>query len=200
MTATIITNNRATRDAFVPPPTINEEGVPTQWRMFYEGGSHIADADALEDLIEVLIPGYATLISAANRTFARTTYMQEVRGNLRARILAGIPTEEWDALSEGEKSALEWDGEFDPDFRDTDGAPFVWKSDIPLVLLEADYAPYEPLKTAPLSKYGDHEVVDNILWLRSSTEQAFLVTLSYSGVIDFGTPRAVNRKPVELRS
>ena len=199
MTATIITNERATRDAFVPPPTLHEDGTPVKWRMFYEGGSHIADSDYLDDLIEVLIPGYATLSSAANRDFTRMQYLRDIRGSLRASILAGIPQDEWNALSVGEQSALEWDEEFDPDFLDTGGVPFVWSSDIPLVLLEADYAPFQPNRTPPLSKHGDHEVVDNILWLRSSTEQAFLVTLTHAGVITFGTPRAVNRKPIELR-
>lgn len=199
MTVTILSNERDTRDAFVPPPTLVNGTRPVQWRMFYDNNRQIADSDSLAELINVLIPDYKYLNDDLKR-LKRIEYATQVRNSLRALILSNVPAEEWEALSDVEKYFLEYNDEFDPDFADEEGAPFIWKSDIPLVLLDIYYPPYdEALGTAPLSVHGDVPTPANILWLRPDDELTFLITLTHAGVIAFGEPRAVHRTPQDLR-
>lgn len=193
----LIGNNRATRDAFVPPPTLHEDNTPYRWRMFYANGAEIADSDELAPLIGVLIPGYEEL-DELGKASARLRYAQSVQRSLRANILSNLTPEQLDALTEREHLYLSWEALVDPDFADDEGTPFVWKQEIPLVLIDAHYEPIGVL-TPPLSSEGDFPVVSNILWLHTVDELSFLVSLTHAGVITFGAPRAVHQTPAALR-
>lgn len=200
MTATLLANNRATRDAMVPPPTLHEDGTPYSFRMFYDGGERIADSDSLDDLVAVLIDGYLDLDDPADRAEARFRFMKRLQYSLRVSVVAGISREAWDEMTSLEHALLNWDNEQDPTFSQDsgDGAPIIWKQEVPLILVDAHYEPIGAL-TPPLSSYGDHPEVPNVIMLRTTSDLEFLTSLNRTGFIQFGTPRAQYRLPAELR-
>lgn len=198
MTATIIANNRATRDAYVPAPTLHEDGTPVKWRMFYEGGRYIADSDSLADLIEVLIPGYTEKEDVLDSMGERFIYARNIQSALRAEVLAGVTADKWEGLTSDQQQTLSFDSEVEINFETEDGGVVLWDTDVPLVLIDVMYQPYGSL-VAPLSSEGDYKDVSNILWLRVATEREFLESLTRAGIITFGKPRAVHRTPAALR-
>lgn len=178
MTLKVMQNHQNSRYKNPPKPTIMR-GVPS-WRMYYDNNAMIADASRLEDLISVLIPDYLSL-SEHDQYLARSIYMRELHKNLKTSIYAHLTLEEMRVLNDEERAILA--SEKDLDFSSED-APYIWNTDVPLVLMENNYIPYKNA-IPPLSKYGDRKNVPNILWLRITEEQDFLQTLHYAGVITF---------------
>ena len=207
MAAVITANNPAARDNVAPPPSLKEDGSNYQWRMFYDNGERIADADSTAELLEVLIPGYEELSDKA-KFWSRVTLGRSVQNAARAVILANATQEELDTLQPWERALLEWDKEEDP-YGWYDGTiepkgiplfgtleedaipetPDLWSAEFPLVLLDASYAP-TTVVPSPLSSYGDRKFVKNIIWIDVLGEQEFLDSLSRIGFIVFGKPAA----------
>lgn len=199
MTATLLSNNRATRDAFVPPPTLNDDGTPVKWRMFYNDNQYIADANNLADLVEVLIENYGLLAEIEDRQELRRSYLKGIQHSTRALVLSSLSADDFASLSTEERYALTNEEPIGPDFSmDDEGTPFIWSRPEPLILITEEYAPHTEL-TPPLSEEGAQQDVSNIVWLNSESEMAFLTSLNRLGVITFGQPRAVNRTPKDIR-
>lgn len=210
MAAVITANNPAARDSVAPPPALKEDGSNYKWRMFYDGGERIADADTTTELLEIFIPGYQELDSNA-QFWARVSLGKRVQTTARVVILANATQEELEALQGWEKTLLEWDEEGDPygwhdgtqepksvtpyaqvEETDIPQVPDMWRAELPLVLLEVNYAPTSVI-APPLSSYGDRKFVKNIIWIDVLEEQGFLDSLSRIGFITFGTPAAAER-------
>lgn len=202
MTSVITANNRAGRDNKTPAPELREDGTNFPYRMFYDGGAMIVDADTVGECVECLIPNYLNMSDEAKYD-ARVDYAQGVRQHLRVHILAdldpgSVEKWEWDVLSGAYEDdngvggdPYGWgDGSRKP-FGDVDEDVIdVWSSKTPLVLLETSYQPFSDIPK-PFSVEGDYEFVSNIIWLRPVDELSFLRSLSYANVISFGSPRAV---------
>lgn len=203
MTSVITSNNPFARDNVAPPPITREDGTNYPWRMFFDQGQRIADADTLDEMIDILIPGYLELETREEKLAARIRLGAFVQQLARGAILSPITPEdaeeiedwEWDVLVYGNDESRDpfgWKdgtgtlGEFDADGID------VWSSKYPLVLLETSYTPFTEI-TPPLSSEGDFEYVKNLIWIRPSNEKDFLYSLSRIGFITFGTPAATIR-------
>lgn len=192
-------NNRATRDAYVPPPSLKEDGSNYRWRMFFDGNSAIADTDDLAELVNLLFPGYTELEDEDERLTARMRIAHGVQRQLRVSILANITQEEEEALTDEERRLLYWSETIDPTAPEgAEGELWMWNSDIPLVLLDYWYRPFSSY-LPPLSKHGDFADPPNIIWLRVGNDRALLESLTRVGFVTFGRPRAVNHVPKRLR-
>lgn len=206
MTAVVTSNNPFARDNVAPPPVTREDGTNYPWRMFFDQGQRIADADTLEEMIELLIPGYLELETREEKLAARVRLGAFVRQLARGAIISPIIPEDAENIEDWEWNVLVYgdDEQGDPfGWKDGTGTlgvqdenseeSDVWSSKYPLVLLETSYAPFTDI-TPPLSSEGDFEYVKNIIWIRPSNEKDFLYSLSRIGFITFGTPSATIRE------
>lgn len=197
MTATIMPNNRLTRDSKVPFTTLNDNGEPVKWRMFYDNNSLIADSDHLSDLVAVFIDGYEDKTEDEKRA-ARFFYMNEVQKEERIFVAATLTAEDLEAMTPLEVSLLEDETTRNISFEE-DESMFVWKHKQPLILIDAYYPPYVPNAVKPLSHEGDYREVSNIIWLYTQNEQDFLSSLMRLGRITYGHPRSEPRVPASIR-
>lgn len=194
MTAILTANNRAGRDNAAPAPSLKLDGTNYQWCMFFEGNSQIAEADTLGELLEVFIPNYTTK-DETSKLAARIIHARGVQLQLRSNVIASLTDEEEAALTSVERNVLYYE-DGDPSgwgerVALEDGTTEVvdlWTSDIPLILLDTNYAPFPGKPARPLSAYGDHDIVPNIVYLRPSEEFAYLQSLHLVGAIALGTP------------
>lgn len=206
MTAVITANNRASRDTRAPAPATHEDGSNYRWRMFYDEGRTIADADSMSELIECLLPDYAYLQTKEERLGARIDLAQGFQMQARAEILAGLTAEQDAALQDWEREVLTWngDGTLDPygwgdgtgeigvKSEGADWTPDVWSADVPLILMSVAYGDDSGIP-APISSHGDYQDVPNIIWVRPESERTLLESLNRLGVIAFGTPESTPR-------
>lgn len=182
MTATILRNNLAIGDAVAPPATLNANGEPVQWRIFFDDLSKIADSDNLTDLVAVLIRGYAEL-DEKEQLEARIEKLLNVKMNVQTNIYANLYAHQENALTDEEKMLL-LNGQYDLDFREADGQPLVWTSKTPLVMIDMFYEPH----TQTVAPVSSPEQPNNIIWLQGETELDFLLSLHKIGLIAFGKP------------
>lgn len=197
MAFSIISNNKAGRDARVPAPQLREDGTTYPWRLYYDNFQHIVDADTPTECVAAIIPGYLAL-DEEGRFQARLSYVRGVQQNLRARLLQHITLEEWDELEEWEQNVLShligdaygwgdgtngWTEPVEQQPEDVD----MWKASKPLVLVEGAYQPLGPLRR-PLSSEGDYRYVKNLVWLTARDDEAMLHAISSTGYLSFGTP------------
>jgi hypothetical protein len=201
MTAIPSANNPLARDNRAPAPAVHEDGTNYPWRMFYENNRRIVDADTTAEVLDFLIPGYLLLDTEEERLTARTNLARSVQQLGRATIAANITPDEsekitdweWTILTYGEGDAQDpygWgDGTGELGSQDEETLDW-WTSVHPLVLLDTSYAPFTEI-IKPLSGEGDYIEVNNLIWLRPSTELSLLRSLSRIGYITFGTPSAV---------
>lgn len=185
-------NVRQTRDSRAPAPKLREDGTNYPYRMFFDENARIVDADTLGELIEQLIPGYLEF-SEGEKSVVRKQYAERVAFHLRVSVLGELTAEEEEKLSDWEWNVLSSDepikdvyplGSVD----DPDDEIKFWSSDVPLVLVEEDYHPFTDV-LPPVSSFGDAKYVSNLIWVRSSTEEALLDSLNHVGLIVYGSPR-----------
>lgn len=199
MVSVVSSNNRQSRDNRAPAPAVRSDGSNYPWRMFFDDGQRIVDADTTAEVLDYLITDY-TLLDDEEKKQARIDLARSVQQLARATLLGNIDAEkaatladwEWDVLNYGSEGATDpygWGdgtgtlGTFDEDSESID----LWSSDIPLVLLDTTYIPYTEIST-PLSSEGDFKDVKNIVWLRPTQELSLLRSLSRIGFITFGQP------------
>lgn len=190
-------NTRLSRDSKPPAIPVKGDGESYRWRMHFDGNSLVADSDSLKELACLILNGGVpddAAESLGEVEFATRAYvfMKELQGELRRIILANVSAEEWDDLEEHEKDWLEWDEFVDPSFEDPDFAdsegdvpPYFWSSNIPLVLVRADYVNLAEgeYRCAPLSVRGQYPDESNIIWLETLTPTKFLHSLRAAGTI-----------------
>lgn len=124
MSHAIIQNPSAAQEPPAPPP--HPDGGSWMYEMIYSGGANRAYSDTVEDLMEVLIPGYVVL-DEPNRAHARITLAEMARVTAQAAFIADLD----DAVDDQTLTAIE-------------DQPFVgeWEGPFPLVLITSHYAPY----------------------------------------------------------
>lgn len=200
MAAVLTANLPMARDNVAPSPATKEDGSNYRWRMFFDGGARIADADYPAEMLEILIPGYDYLANEEERLDARIALAKNVQQLARAVILGNISPEDAEKITDWEWNVLNYGDDENPDpfgwgedgsgelgVKNEDTVDF-WSNDIPLVLLETSYAPLTDIPV-PLSDDGDYyDFVRNLIWLRPLEEVDLLKSLSRIGIITFGTP------------
>lgn len=204
MAAFLTANLPMARDNAAPSPATKEDGSNYEWRMFFDAGERIADADEPAEMLDILIPGYLGLPPGTARREARILFAQGVQQLARGTIIANFTPEAADKISDWEWEVLNYgdEGSTDPFGWGEDGSGTlgvtnedsvdIWSNDTPLVLIETSYIPVTSIPT-PVSDEGDYEIVRNIIWLRPLNETDFLKSLSRIGLISFGRPAATLR-------
>ncbi|WP_460355642.1 hypothetical protein [Actinoallomurus acanthiterrae] len=144
--------------------------------MIYAGGSLRGYADAVVELIEMLIPAYTALANDDERAAARLRLTLDVQVRLQARLAAGGMlqdcTPEQRALILGR--------------RDVQPSPLRWDAPVPLVLITSFY---EPVGSAARPEGP----ADRQIWLDPSTDWTLLTSLHAAGAIHVGARGAQNR-------
>lgn len=192
MTRVLLANNRASRDTVAPAPSVDENGLAYPWRMFFNGGSEIVDASDLDELVDVLIPGYLDL-DTAGRMEARVKYAQGLILRLKASVLVSLSNEDREALEDWELEFLEADPTVVTWEKEDDETIRVWKSDLPVMLIDVYYAPYTDTPR-PISKHGDFDTTANVVFFKAIDDESFLTTLRNLGQIEYGRPSSDNRR------
>ena len=192
MTRVLLANNRASRDTVAPAPSIDENGLAFEWRMFFNNNSEIADASSLEELVDVFIPGYLDM-EVAERVEARVKYARGLILRLKTSILVSLTTEDREGLEPWELAFLEADPEVITWEKEDDETIKVWKSDFPVMLIDVFYSPYTDTPR-PISKHGDFDATENLVFFKAIDDQAFLTSLKNLGLIEFGHPSSDNRR------
>lgn len=196
MAYSIIGNNRATRGAQTPAPQLKDDGNPYRFRLLYDEGRSIVDADTAAECLAVLIPGYLELVTEEERQDARERYIRSQQQHLRVRLMTVTDEAVFNSLEQWEQNVLStflgdvygWadgaDGWEHNQPQDED-QPDVWSAPVPLVLMEESYAPVGEL-TRPLSSEGDYKYVSNLVWLTARDEESLLRSLATTGLVWFG--------------
>lgn len=144
---------------------VSPKDTDHRWRfeMIYGGGVWKGHADTPEQLVEALIPGYASITQPAVRAQARLELARVAQAHWQAELIDRFSPENCT-----------------PEQRDTllavpMTAPQIqtWNAPLPLVLITTDYAPIRP-EAAPTG---------NVLWIDPSGDWELLTTLADLGVI-----------------
>lgn len=169
--AITVVRNTATGDEPVLAPT-KDSGDGYRYCMYFNGDVDVAFADSILELLDTLIPGYATL-SEEDQDVARIQFSQTAAATVQAAIMAelepgDVTDEEYKILGAPRQLAQ----------------PTVtfWTSQVPLIAVETSYAPYTDVPR-PASGTSATEEDSNIWWIRPMDEEEFLVSLHEIGVI-----------------
>ena len=168
--AAVLTRNPNTGEDVVAPT--KADGSLYRYEMIFDRQRSRAYGDTAADLIDALVPGYATLGSDEERIKARVRYATGLLAPLQASVLQQV---DQTALSNAEKDVL-----LKPRFEAV--TIDEWASEVPLVLLDVHYSPFSEID-APVSTLEDVENPRNIIWVRAGEEYDLLMSLSNIGVI-----------------
>lgn len=151
----------------------NPDGDPYPYCMVLPDGYDLAYADRMEDLLEVLLPGYLAEPDLSVRAERRILLAASAAAAKQAEILAAldpdsISDEEWKYL------AAPRTGPGSPN-------PTMWASDIPLIVVETSYAPFTD-RPRPASA-SDGVQSANLQWVRPAEEEDFLLSLHEIGFV-----------------
>ena len=150
------------------------EPSPQLWRMSYNLGRRVVEADSFPALIDALAAGYQKLDNDNERYGARVTLAHNVQSYLRVNILVLLSSSEIAELKEEEFQVL-WSFSVAPSNWNTEN---IWESEIPLVLVRTDYAPHTDI-LVPSSPAGR----DNIIWIDPTDEPSLLRDLRAAGYL-----------------
>lgn len=202
MTFVLTANLPFARDNVAPAPALRPDGSNFEFRMFFEEGSRIVDADTLAELIELLSPGYGDIEDESLKLGLRVDLARSVQSLARAVTLANLSDEDAEALNDWEWDVLNFGNGWAEDASDPfgwgDGTSTLgelnldvvdfWSSKVPLILLETSYKPFTEIPR-PVSNLGDYyHSLPNMIWIRPQTELSLLRSLSEIGYITFGNP------------
>lgn len=209
MTFVLTANLPFARDNVAPAPALHPDGSNYEFRMFFEDGSRIADADTPAELINLLTPGYSNVTDNNLKAGLRLDLARSVQSLARAVTLGNLSDEDVEAMDEWEWEVLNFGNGGVEDSSDPfgwgDGTGTLgelnldvvdfWSSKVPLILMETSYAPFTEIPR-PVSSLGDYyHSVSNMIWLRPQSEISLLRSLSEIGFITFGNPS--NHAPKE---
>ncbi|MFI7642443.1 hypothetical protein [Nonomuraea sp. NPDC049400] len=138
--------------------------------MIYAGGTYRGYADDFAELVEMLVPGYASLATDGERASARVRLAMDMQVRTQAQLAAGG---QLDACSEAERVVI-LGGRHEPP------APARWEAPVPLVLVSTFYEPAGvlPRPSGP---------ADLQVWLDPADDRTLLTSLHMAGVIVVGT-------------
>jgi hypothetical protein len=170
VTAVIRKNVR--RGSATPP--LRDDGALHAFAMFFDGDERIAYADAHEDLLAVLIDGYAAM-DEQDRLAARIRLAVRAQVRIQAALNADVDPAVWNALDAEDREVLTGSRHEQPriDF---------WDPEVPLVLVETGYAPFTDVDQ-PISGIADVRYPPNMIWLRPAEERDLLESLDRAGFI-----------------
>jgi hypothetical protein len=158
-------------DSLLAP--VKDNGSGYRYAMYYNGFTDAAFSDSHEELLSILLPGYAKK-DEASKMDARIILGQNVASQVQAEILAELPD---GYINDNEFAVLTAPrGLRQPEIR-------VWTSEVPLVAVETSYKPYTnvPRPVSSMSQ-GTYDA-DNLWWIRPVEEEDFLVSLHEIGYI-----------------
>lgn len=167
-------------DQVWPPSPLNADGDPYQYCMVFNAATAVAWADSATELVGLLIDGYLDVPEAdlEEQAIQRVLYSVGAQVRAQARILDEA---DLSVVSPEELATLEGD-------RDKPPAVEVWTCPVPLVLVDAFYAPYGD-RARPRSEPRDgSEPGSNIIWLPHVDEVAFLTGLARIGEVTLASP------------
>lgn len=162
----------------LPERTLHFNGEVYPWRVVYDNGTKVADADSANEVINALIKGYNNL--GKNDSFlARREYQHEIQRKLQTRNAKALTEKDLSELSDEETQLLTEPDTYTDVLYDskTESSPYVWTSNHPLVLVDADHV---------VSNQHQRPVVEGdgkITWLCAFTEVEFLQSLHDAKVI-----------------
>lgn len=151
------------------------DGSFYRYEMIADGGWSRYYDDSPSALIDCLLPGYAALESDDDRLTARIRHAVDLQVRLQARLNVFFAEHE---RTDAEHAILTAPRTFPP-------AVETWNSDIPLVLVDAFYAPHaaSPLPDAPQPR--DESDAPTLWWLRPAAgEIEYLRSLHAASLID----------------
>ena len=172
----IIRNVADTEDT--PTPPLTADGHYYRFEMIADGGWTRVYDDDPDQLLDYLIPGYASL-RGPERLVARIRHAVDTQVRLQALINTSYP----DAAPTPEQAAL-LNGP-----RHIQPTPDLWDCEIPLVLVDAFYRPYTDTPY-PLTPDGD--IIDDprlVVLTPSSGTGDYLTSLAIAGAINLSISR-----------
>lgn len=148
------------------------DGSFYRFEMLIDNGWSRVYSDSSHELLEHLIPGYSDM-STKDRLVARivhaTTTQTQLQAIINSSYISTERTPDEDAILNGDRR--------EPPEVD------IWECDVPLVLVDAYYAPYTE-RLIPISGYGDVVNPPNIWWLRPAHDPlGYLMSLNRFGVV-----------------
>jgi hypothetical protein len=151
---------------------VRAPGTPYEYEMICDNGWTRFYGENTASLLGHLIPGYETL-SEYDQAVARIQHAINTQTGLQAALLVALSdTERTDA----EQAILTADRRTQPHIE-------LWSCDIPLVLIDAFYAPYTTI-VRPVSAQHAELDAPNVWWLNPGAgEHPYLISLANAGVI-----------------
>lgn len=173
----ILVKNTSEEEA-LPAPPLRDDGGYYRFEMITDNGWSRVYDDTTEGLLAHLIPGYLDLDEEA-RLAARIRHAVDTQVILQAWINqdhADVPR------TDQEQTLLTAPRHVQPDI-------LIWSSAIPLVLVDAFYAPFSDLP-APSSEIADVADAPNLWILRpAASEMDYLRSLHETAVITLNIAR-----------
>lgn len=166
------------------PSPLNPEGEPYLYCMYFNGDTLAAFSDSATELCGLLIEGYLDIPEAdlAEQAIQRTLFAVGAQVRAQANIMAEA---DYDLATPEELEVLLGS-------RDTPPEVEVWTCPIPLVLVEAFYAPFAGRPRPIGQPRGGGANDSNIIWLPFSDELEFLTGLHEVGEIQLATYDSVS--------
>ena len=171
MTALVMRNNLQADGPLVAPT--RPDGSAYAFCAYINADVDVVFADSYQEILEVLIPGYAQL-SGADAARARIALAQAVAAQVQGAILAqasedGIePTdEEWAVLAaprDQPQPRADW-----------------WTCPIPLVAVETSYEPFTQVPRPASGLAAGADPAENLWWIRPGEDEEFLRSLHEVG-------------------
>lgn len=163
--------NPDTGEIVVPQNT--QSGRRFHYLTYLPGGTDILFTDAITEVLDFLIPGYADLPGEEDSAVARITLADSVARILQSSALLEVDRndftdEEWATLNApriGSNAAqADW-----------------WRSNTPLYVVETSYQPYTNLPRPAAANNATQE--SPIRWIRPAEEEDFIISLHEAGFL-----------------
>lgn len=171
MTTVQVKNNAAGEGPVLAP--LHDDGSSFPYCLYFNSDAEVAFADSIEELLDVLLPGYLTADDDA-RDLMRIRLAQAVAAQVQAEIIfdvdrSQLSDKEWEIINAPRQlaqPAVGW-----------------WSSEIPLVVVETAYAPYTSVPP-PASSIADGLAdAPNLWWIRPAEDEDFLISLHEVGYV-----------------
>lgn len=188
MSAVLLRNNLEGDGPLTPPE--HGDGRPYRYCLYFNGFRDVAFADEMDDLMEVLIPGYAQM-GEEDQAFRRIRLAQSAAAQVQAEVLASMEVAEqadgsvlatFEDGASTRISAQDWATLMSPRTLSQPRADW-WTCPVPLVVVETGY---EPFTSVPRPASGLADGIahpDNLWWVRPAEDEDFLLSLHEIGYV-----------------
>lgn len=153
---------------------LDEDLQPLRWEWINTRAAERVYTTTAAELLDLWLPGYLAA-SSRTRLEARIEHAAATRAQLAATLVEQAESGSA-AIDPAARAVLLGSSWEPPDLLE-------WAHPVPLVLLDVFYVPYTS-RPAPRSAIdGDVAEPSNLLWLRPSSETAYLRSLATAGVV-----------------